>query len=707
MTVNNINHVDVSAVGTSSDNGIIITNTLNLPAGNVRSRGRHATIPQGAVLTRPGASPGHIDGTLRRYVDPSAGPVNFEVGYDRRYTSTTLTFNGSGGTAGLVSVTADTLTNTTSPITVGINPAGSGMSDPRNVRRQWTTAIPSGSTFSLGTMSYNIFSSFLNGDLRNGADPLYFETRLYSGGSWIAPNRFGSPQTGTRSAISTEYRDISAWGTYIIGEPSQLSFYSIDNNNWTNASSWSTQSYTGPASAIAPTNDALAYIGNSKTITLNSTPITANGIVTIDSSGVLIFGSNILSGTGEFRLTKDGTVSLGDPGGITNAGATGNVQVTTRSYNYSNHNRGNYVYTGGAAQATGNGLPGVIATLTIAKNTGTIVTLSNASNTISDSINIQQGTLASGANSISLVGNWRISGIGVFTAGTGTFNFIGRSSQTVTALNDITFNNLTINNATLNSRVVFLPTVAGYSQMITINSNLTYSAANLAYIDLSPSSSSITGPNYNQGEWIMTVINGATVTRTGIGHVNGEMRKWIPEGAVGNATTGGGTGITFEVGVGNQYNPFTIRLSNNPANDVAGYCGIQVLGFQQPYIADLTTVGPPAYSYPPERAISKYWRMTSPTTNGWTRGDRIIAVNGQYLNPQDIPGGALIMCFDFAFWKGPLSTDWQRLRPPSGTFNDGSGSSCGDRNQTGVGGATYSPNATTISTMGYNIATAN
>ena len=712
MTVSNVNHVDVSAVGTTSDNGIIVTNTLGLPGGNVRSRGRHATIPQGAVLTRPGGNPGHIDGTLRRYVDPALASTVFEVGYDRRYTPATLTFNGSGGTAGLVSVSADTLTNTTSPITVGINPAGSGMSDARNVRRQWTTAIPSGSTFSLGAMTYNIINSFINGvdpngDLRNGADPLYFETRLYSGGAWVAPNRFGTPQTGTRTASTTEYRQLSSWGTFIIGEPSQISFYSINNTNWTIASSWSTQGYSGPASAIPPTNDALVYIGNSKTITLDASPTTANGIVTIDSSGVLIFGASILSGTGEFRLTKDGTVSLGDAAGITNAGATGNVQMTTRSYNYLANNRGNFVYTGGAGQVTGNGLPGVIATLTIAKSIGTTLTMSNANNTISDSLYIQQGTLASGANSISLVGNWRISGVGVFNSGTGTFNFIGNTSQTVTALNDMTFNNLTINNATLNSRVVFMPTVAGFSQMITVNTDLTFSAANLAYIDLSPSSSTATGPDYNQGEWLMTIVNGATVTRTGIGHVNGEMRKWIPEGAVGNATTGGGTGITYEVGTGNQYNPFTIRLSNTPANDVAGYCGIQVLGFYQPDIADLTTIGPPAYSYPMERAIAKYWRMVSPTTNGWVRGDRVLAVNGQYLNPQDIPGGALIMCFDFAFWRGPLSTDWQRLRPPSATFNNGSGSSCGDRDQTGGGGATYSPNATTTSTMGYNIGTGN
>ncbi len=710
-TVNNPNNLDVSAVGTSPDNGIVVINTLSLPGGNVRSRGRQATIPQGALITRPGTTPGHIDGALRKYVDPSAGSTIFEVGFNKRYTPASLSFNGTGGSAGMVSIMSDTMTATTSPVTVGINPAGSGMSDVLSVRRQWSVSLPAGSTFSLGTRTYNIVMSFIsaanpNGDLRNGADPLYFESRLYSGASWIAPYRFGSPQTGTRTASTTEYRQLSAMGTFIIGEPSQRSFYSIASTNWTVPSSWSTQGYNGPASAIAPTIDALVYIGNSRTITLDATPVTVNGTVTIDSSGTLIFGTNILSGSGEFRITKDASVSLGDVNGITSAGSTGNVQVSIRSYNYNNNNRGHFTYTGGLAQATGNGLPDTVASLTVLKSTGSVITLSKANNVITDSLFIEQGSLNCAANNISLIGNWRINGTGVFTPGTGTFNFVGTTSQTVTALNNLTFNNLTINNPGTSTKIVFMPTVVGTSQNITVNAALTFAASNLAYIDLSPSSNTATGVNYNQGEWFMTIANpGGSVTRTGQGHVNGELRKWVPEGSVGNATNGTGTGITFEVGIGPDYNPFTLRLTNTPSNDVAGYCGIQVLGFMHPDIFDLTTIGPPAYSYPPERAIAKYWRMVSPATNGWVKGDRVLSINGQYLNPQDIPGGALIMCFDFAFWKGPLSTDWQRLRPPSATFNDGSFSTCGDRNQTGAGGATYSPRATIVSTMGYNIST--
>ncbi|GAB1371550.1 hypothetical protein MASR1M45_16120 [Candidatus Kapaibacterium sp.] len=74
-----------------------------------------------------------------------------------------------------------------------------------------------------------------------------------------------------------------------------------------------------------------------------------------------------------------------------------------------------------------------------------------------------------------------------------------------------------------------------------------------------------------------------------------------------------------------------------------------------------------------------------------------------YVNPDDIPDGALIYCFDLAYWKGDSTSNWQRLSPPSSANNSGAGSNCGERN-VNFNEATYSPNATVESTEAYNIA---
>ena len=433
LVINDPNCVNASNVGTTSDNGVIINNTIYLTSGNLITRGRQATIQPTATLSRPGASPGFIDGALRKYINAGSSTISYEVGYGYSFTPAIIGVNGTGGGDGFVSVLSDTITASTTPISTGISPTGSGMSYPLNVRRQWTVSVPASSSFSLGpNRNYDITNTFLQGaypagDVRGGGNALFFETRSRSGLSWIGPNRFGFPRMGTRTTSTTQFLSVSQLGTFIIGEPSNRGFYSIASGNWNVAINWSNQCYGGIPSSTFPTDNAAAYIGDSKTITLDQSRVLPGGMVTLDSSGTLMCTTFNLSGASStFLMDKNSFLGLGDANGITTAG-TGNIQMTTRNYNLNNNNKGNFIFTDGAnPQATGNGLPSILSTITVNKTVGTSVRLSNASTTITDSLFINQGILDCQTNSFALCGNWIMTANSSFTPGTGYSVFLGR-----------------------------------------------------------------------------------------------------------------------------------------------------------------------------------------------------------------------------------------------------------------------------------------
>jgi len=116
-------------------------------------------------------------------------------------------------------------------------------------------------------------------------------------------------------------------------------------------------------------------ISNGVTITVVDGPDTD-----LDVYGTLRFeDSGLISGSGSFQLNPDANINISSPGGITSAGATGNVQTATRSFSAD----ANYTYDGTVAQVTGSGLPTAVNNLTmrggsktasssIALNTGVI-----------------------------------------------------------------------------------------------------------------------------------------------------------------------------------------------------------------------------------------------------------------------------------------------------------------------------------------------
>lgn len=680
LIINNPSNVNAINVG-SSGNGIIVNNDLTLTSGRIIARSgsnwRFVTVL--GNLTRPGG--GYIDGELRKNVSSGSTSQTFEVGYGSRYLPVTIEFVGTGGTSGLLAVFGDTITTSSSPISWNSNPptdlvpTGSTISPDKHVARQITISIPTGSTFSLGSnRKYNATFTFVgsaapNGDLRNGANPNLFEVRLLTGSNWIAPYTFGSiPLIGNRTSNSTRFDSLSNFGTFVVGEPRVLTFYSRTNGNWTSASSWSTVGYGGPAASEYPgqnTNLFRAFIGNGNEITLNQNIVvntvgSDTGWVQVDSSGALNFGNNILSGTGQFRLAKDGIVITENANGFRASGAIGSVQTSIRDFNYLNHNRGHFVYTGNLNQTQANeALASIIATLTVKKTAGTL-TFQRAL-TISDSLYIQSGNMSLTAN-LTINGNIRRNSGTTFNPNTTTITFSGSSTQYITNLDNAPLN---FYNMTLAKNIGTGDVVLTQNSTIQINNNLTFSNSGT-------NKSLLTARN--SGTYVVmgtsATVSNASNTR---GWVNGELRKNIPSGDA--------PAITFEIGDSLRYSPFYLDFASGSNNGTAGYLAAKVFPETHPYM-DLAYNPPVA----PSRLIGpKWWRLTLPQGSTFQRGNRNVTIRAYFIVPGDDAYVDYWGCVDLTYcrrWTD--SVVWQPLWPNSTNSNDGIGGACSDTRQTGL-----------------------
>lgn len=157
--------------------------------------------------------------------------------------------------------------------------------------------------------------------------------------------------------------------------------------------------------------------------------LTANGTftnvidVTIASSSTLQMSdeTSIIGGTGTFLLSAGATLGIRSIAGITAAGATGHVQTTTRTFSTG----ANYIYNGNTNQSTGSGLPATVNNLTIANTGGfgdNTVSLTSATG-VSNTLSVNSGVLALGANNITTVSAINMTGTSI--TGTGTITLAG------------------------------------------------------------------------------------------------------------------------------------------------------------------------------------------------------------------------------------------------------------------------------------------
>ncbi len=253
-----------------------------------------------------------------------------------------------------------------------------------------------------------------------------------------------------------------------------------------NLNGTSAQTISGAGTLTTAANSTLA-VTNTSGVTLQRA-LSVGGALSVNTPGLLNFGTNAVTGAGSFALVLSSSLGVGSPDGITSSGATGNVQVTgTRSFSSS----GNYIYNGSINQAVGNGLPASVANLTIANTGGggNETVTGNAGQTVTGLLRVQSGIyegastynnvqIDSGAtlaatpfSTINVGGNWTNNGTFVHNDCTVTFN--GSGSQAINGNTD--FAHLVITTATIRA-ITF---EAGSTQLAASSLTFTGTSGNL------------------------------------------------------------------------------------------------------------------------------------------------------------------------------------------------------------------------------------
>lgn len=172
--------------------------------------------------------------------------------------------------------------------------------------------------------------------------------------------------------------------------------------------------------------------------TFNSTGNFSNRVnFTLNAGTTVNMGTSVAAGTGIFTVSAGANLGIGSLQGISAAGATGNVQTTTRNFNVA----ANYIYNGAGAQITGNGLPASVNKLIVTNASGvqlsSNVALTDSLQLLSGLFNIQTNTLI--LNSVV----YRTSG-SLTSATTGTVNYNKASNGQVVI--GAQYGNLTFSN---------------------------------------------------------------------------------------------------------------------------------------------------------------------------------------------------------------------------------------------------------------------
>lgn len=185
---------------------------------------------------------------------------------------------------------------------------------------------------------------------------------------------------------------------------------------WNATTTWLTYNGASYVAAIAApsnsSNNIIIQSGDAVSVTNSQTlgaNMTDNGTLTITGTGMLVCGTSKVLGTGSFAVNSSAALSIGSTTGISTTAATGNIQVTGGS---SFNAAANYIYTGGAAQVTGNALPSPI--------TGSIT----FSNTNGSGTSLLTNIIVNSPGTVTVTGalacnTFVISGTGAFTLNTG------------------------------------------------------------------------------------------------------------------------------------------------------------------------------------------------------------------------------------------------------------------------------------------------
>ena len=212
-------------------------------------------------------------------------------------------------------------------------------------------------------------------------------------------------------------------------------------------------------------------VSNAFGVTLQRNLDLGTGTLNVNSGGLLNCGSFALSGTGggAFTLNSAGTLGIGSSAGISSSGANGNI--TTPNLVFSTG--ANYVYNGSTNQATGNGLPTPVKSLTIA-NTGvagsnTVTLGSNV--TATGGVTVSSGVLGSNGGSTTAI-------TGTVTVSSGATVAPGSSAGTLSTGN-ITFQT----SSNLSVELGGTTAGTGYDQLVTSGTASLNGTLNVSFIN--------------------------------------------------------------------------------------------------------------------------------------------------------------------------------------------------------------------------------
>lgn len=172
--------------------------------------------------------------------------------------------------------------------------------------------------------------------------------------------------------------------------PATLSYRTIASGTWHTAAIWECSDNNGlswfPALLPPTSADGRILIRNPHLVVIE-TPVVADqlklesgavltlqaGLTIADGSGtdfetggLLICGSNLVTGEGSFLLIPGGALSTAHPEGITLSGDTGSIRTAGRAFSPAT----DYTFNGIAPQSTGNGMPQLVRNLVVANPAG-------------------------------------------------------------------------------------------------------------------------------------------------------------------------------------------------------------------------------------------------------------------------------------------------------------------------------------------------
>jgi len=472
-----------SSNGATLDSNLTIHGTLTLTNGIITAPNDTLFISSTGTIVR---TSGHINGNLRKYFAPASDSLTFEIGTASAYLPVTVSFGtiSTGGNLTVQMVSSDHF---------DIN--NSSVYPDSNVNRYWVL-----NNNGIAFDTYNITVNWLSSDVDAGVtDFANFIMAIRSNsGVW------DELASGTVTSTSMRGMNGTSFSSFTVGLPSSQIFTSVQNGNWSTASTWDLNKVPKRRDHVIIASPHVVTLVDDRKITsltLQSGGTLADGGNTLDLYGNFVF-SGTWSGSGLIRWNDNVADTLSGSSGTATGTSTLLVNGTGKIITATNATlyriqiaSGNTITNNGTVSTTqligdnaaatwvnasGSSLSVADTLLSTGTLTATAVpntvtyngsgaqtikttnyynlsTATGGTKTISGNIVIAgdmtigaSTTVNAGATVDTVYGNWN--NLGTFTPGTSQIIFAGSSNSTIDGAT--TFNDLVINKNSSSTRVV-------------------------------------------------------------------------------------------------------------------------------------------------------------------------------------------------------------------------------------------------------------